>query len=379
MIYLDYSATTPLNRKVLDVYEAVSIRYFANPNSHHQLGRQAKALIDQATNEIAGILKIKPEEIIYTSGASEANNTALISLAERQNRYGRQIITTELEHSSIYGPLSNLTDHGYQVDFVGLDENGLVDLAELESRLSSETIMVIVSLINSETGIKQDIKAIRQLLLNYPNCLLHVDITQAVGKIPVDLSLIDTAALSAHKFYGPKGIGLLYKKERLTFRPLIAGGKSTTVYRSGTPATPLIIAMKEALEIADRNLAENYRYVQELNTYLRTELQFLPDVRINSNAFSIPHILNISVLGVIPDDFIYELEKQEVYISSQSACALGDVSKAVLALTHDHERAVSSLRISLSACTTAAEIKQFLLIFRQVYDKIKDLPTKVSM
>ena len=367
MTYLDYSATTPVDDEVLDTFVKAS-KYIGNPNSLHKLGTKAKHLIDASTNQIASILNIKPSEIIYTSGASESNNTIIKAMEKFQNR-GKHIITTALEHSSIYAPLKQLEEKGFIIDYVPL-ENGLVKLDALEKLLTNDTVLVTIAMVSSETGIRQPIEEIGKLLKKYPKIIFHSDITQAVGKIKFDLTDVDVASFSAHKFFGFKGIGVLYKKENLIIEPLIAGGKSTTIFRSGTPPLELIASMAKALRLSYENIDNDIIKVKKLNETLKEKLSIFSNVSINSNEYSIPHILNISVKGIKPETLLHSLEEKEVYISTKSACSTGEASNAVFALTKDEEKAKTSIRISISKKTTNQDIDNFLKAFDESYKKL---------
>lgn len=366
MTYLDYSATCPVDDEVMDSF-IKSSNYFGNPNSLHKLGTDAKRLIDASSAQIASILNIKPTEIIYTSGASEANNMVIKSMDGYKKR-GNKIITTELEHSSIYGPLDYMKRKGFVVEYVPL-KNGVVDVLALEKMLDN-VCLVTISMVNSETGIRQPIEEIGKVLKKYPKVLFHTDITQALGKIKFDLSDVDFASFSAHKFFGFKGIGGLYKKDNLELIPLIHGGKSTTIYRSGTPASSLIVSTSKALRLSYETIEDDLMNIKKLNRYLKDGLSKYDKVVINSNDRSIDHILNFSVLGVKPETFMHSLEENDVYISTQSACSSGDFSKAVLALTNDMERASSSLRVSISRKTNKNDIDSFLKAFDESYNKL---------
>lgn len=372
MIYLDYSASTPVNKEVLDSFNRVCLEFPGNSNSLHTLGVNANKLVESATNQIADILKVKPSEIIYTSGSSESNNLAIKGICNKYKNRGKHIITTHYEHSSVYGPLGYLQTLGYEVDFVDSNEDGTVDLNHLRELLSDDTILVSINAINSEIGIIQPVDAIGKIVHEYSKCFYHVDLTQALGKIPVDLTNIDLASFSAHKFFGLKGVGVLIKKEKISLEPLIHGGKSTTVFRSGTPAHPLIASISKALRLATVDLDKRYEYVKELNDMLKNGLKNYKDVYINSNDKCLPHVLNISVVGIKPETFLHALEKEEVYISTQTACSSSKaLSASVYALTNDEEKAKSSLRISLSYITTKEEIESFLKIFDKCYKGLK--------
>ena len=361
MVYLDYSATTPVNKEVLESYSNACLKYIGNPNSLHKLGVLANDLINESTNQIASLLNIKPSEIIYTSGSSESNNLAIKGIAYRYKNRGMHIITTALEHSSVTAPLNYLSTLGYEVDIVKLDKYGRVDLDDLKKLLRDDTILVTINSVNSETGITQPINEIKKIVKEHRNCFLHVDMTQSIGKTNVDLSDIDLVSFSSHKFYGMKGIGVLVKKEGIDILPLIHGGKSTTIYRSGTPCLPLIVSLSKALRLILNDLDKKYEKVLELNNYLKEQIKDLKDVYINSNEYSIPHMLNISVLGVKPETMLHALEEDDIYISTQSACSSSkNISSAVLAITHDEERAKSSIRVSISYLTTKEEIDIFI-------------------
>ena len=371
MIYLDYSATTKTSKEVLDTFVKASTDFIGNPNSLHKLGVDAHNLIDKATKQIADILKVKPDEIIYTSGSSESNNLALKGISLKYQNRGKHIITTEFEHSSIYGPTGYLEKMGFECDFVKTNADGTVDLDNLKSLLRKDTILVSICAVNSEIGIREQIEEIGKVVKENSNAFFHVDATQAIGKINIDLSNVDLASFSAHKFFGIKGIGVLIKKDKIMLEPLIHGGKSTTIFRSGTPALPLIVSTAKALRLAYEDIDSKYNYVTELNNYLKENLSKYDNVYINSNSKCIPHILNLSIIGVKPETMLHALEKYEIYISTQTACSSEKLlSKAVYALTMDEERAKSSIRISLSDKTTKEELDETLKVFDKCYKEL---------
>ena len=364
MIYLDYSANTPADPRVLDRFCAVERSCIGNANSHHQAGAAAKAEIDAATIKIASLLEVQPAEVIYTSGASEANNFALKGLVRLSRHVGKHIISTPLEHSSVSGTLTALQEQGCEIDLVDIQRDGTIDLEHLKDLLRPDTIAVAVTLVDSELGVVQPVDKIAEILKDYPNCRLHVDATQAVGKIPVSFEGVDTMSLTAHKFYGLNGIGLLLKRRNLALEPLIHGGESTTIYRSGTPMVALASSLASALELAVNELPERAAHVQKLNAELRAALSQRPEVRINSPEHAIPHILNLSVQNVKGTVFQRELDTHGVCVSVKSACSSdGLPSRAVFAVSRDRRNALSSWRISLSHLTTEAEIQEFLQAF----------------
>lgn len=371
MIYLDYSANTPVDARVLEQFCAVERRCIGNANSHHQAGSAAKAEIDAATIKIASLLGVQPAEIIYTSGASEANNFALKGLARLSRHVGRHIISTPLEHSSVSGTLTALQEQGYEIDLLDVKQDGTVDLEHLKDLLRPDTICVAVTLVDSELGVVQPVQEIAAILKAYPHCHLHVDATQAVGKIPVSFEGVDTMSLTAHKFYGLNGIGLLIKRRNLALEPLIHGGESTTIYRSGTPTVALASSLACALDFAVTDLPGRVGHVAKLNAELRAALSTYPLVRINSPEHAIPHVLNLSVRNVKGTVFQRELDAKGVCVSVKSACSSdGLPSRAVFAVSRDRRNALSSWRISLSHLTTEDEIKAFLQAFDVCYREL---------
>lgn len=371
MIYLDYSANTPVDARVLEQFCAVERRCIGNANSHHQAGSAAKAEIDVATIKIASLLGVQPAEIIYTSGASEANNFALKGLARLSRHAGRHIISTPLEHSSVSGTLTALQEQGYEIDLLDVKQDGTVDLEHLKDLLRPDTICVAVTLVDSELGVVQPVQEIAAILKAYPHCHLHVDATQAVGKIPVSFEGVDTMSLTAHKFYGLNGIGLLIKRRNLVLEPLIHGGESTTIYRSGTPTVALASSLACALDLAVTDLPGRVDHVAKLNAELRAAFSTYPLVHINSPEHAIPHVLNLSVRNVKGTVFQRELDAKGVCVSVKSACSSdGLPSRAVFAVSRDRRNALSSWRISLSHLTTEDEIKAFLQAFDVCYREL---------
>ena len=372
MIYLDYSATTPVDKRVLDTFNKVCLEYPGNSNSLHSLGVKSKQLEDYATSEIAKMLGVKSSEIIYTSGASESNNLAIKGVCLKYQNRGKHIITTLLEHSSVVAPLNYLTNMGFEVDFVKITDTGVVDLEHLKSLMRSDTILVSISMVDSEIGLKQPIQEIAEIVSEYPKCYFHVDCTQAIGKIPVDLTGVDLASMSAHKIYGLKGIGLLIKKENINIEPIIHGGKSTTVFRSGTPALPLIVSLMKAMKLIIPNIEKDIKYISKLNKKICDKLRTYDRVHINSTSNSIVNIINFSLRGIKPETVVHALDENEIYISTKSACSRSDsMSNSVYAVTKDKELSSGSLRISLSYMTTEEEVDKFLSVFDECYRKLE--------
>ena len=373
MVYLDYSATTPIDKRVLESFERTSLEYIGNPNSLHSEGMKAKKLMDAANEQIASILKVKNNEIIFTSGASDSNNLAILGVVNKYKDRGKTIITTKFEHSSILECVNYLEKNGYNIKYVKIDEFGQVDLQDLEKKIDDDTILVSICEVNSEIGIKQDVNKIGEFLKKYPRVIFHVDGTQAVGKKDINLENIDLYSFSGHKIYGPKGIGVLVKKENIEIEPMIHGGKSQTIYRAGTPPLALIVAISRALRLITDDLEYNTAYVSDLNKKLIDGLKKINGVIINSNNYSIPHIVNISVQDIKPETLLHALDEDEIYISTKTACSTDDISIPVLEFTKDEAMAKSSLRISLSHLTKENEIDFFLEKLKENIEKLQSI------
>ena len=360
MIYLDYSATTKTDKRVMRCFNEVNEHYFANPNSNHKLGVLAQKVIDEATSNIKKTLGITEHDLIYTSSATEANNLAIKGSVSKLE--GRHIVTTKFEHSSVIAAINYLVRDGYSVSFVSSSNEGVISFSDLEALIREDTALISISAVNSEIGIIQPVFEIGRLLKKkYPNIVYHVDLTQYLTKLPVDFSNIDLATFSAHKFYGIKGIACLVKRRNLLLEPQIHGGKSTTVYRAGTPATALIASLDEALVLAYEDREIKYERCLVLNKYLKNKLKQIQNIHINSNEHCLPHIVNFSIVGANSNEIQQKLSDVDVYISTKTACSNGsDVSQAVFSLTNDLDIAKSSLRVSLSHLTTEEEIDIFI-------------------
>ncbi|MBQ6687587.1 MAG: cysteine desulfurase [Bacilli bacterium] len=377
MIYLDYSATTPVSFEVLDSYNRTTKEFIGNANSIHGLGVKSKDLLNSATKQIADLFSVMESEITYTSGATESNNLALIGVALAYHKVGKHIIVSKLEHPSVYKICDYLASIGFEISYVNNDSEGLIDFDDLKKLVREDTILVSICAVNSETGVRQPLKMIRQIIKKENNnTILHSDITQAIGKISINFHDVDLASMSAHKIYGPKGIGLLYKNERVRLEPLLYGSGKSNDLHPGTPALPLIVSFAKAIRIALNDLDKREHFIERLNEKICKELEYYPVIKINKTKYSIPHILNISLMNIRPETFIHAMEEQDVYLSTNTACASGDISTSVMAIYNDKVRASSTIRISLSYLTTTDEINKFLNYFKMVYEKLNILVNK---
>ena len=368
MIYLDYAAQAPVDNCVLDLFYNVTKKYYANPNSVHKLGLEVKELIDKCTLDIANNLNVLPEEIIYTSGASESNNLAVKGICERYMSHGKHILISSLEHTSLVASATVMQEKGFEVELIPINKDGFVDIEELKNMIRKDTILVSVCAVDSEIGLKQPIEEIGSILKNFPNCFFHTDASQAIGKVSIDFSNVDLVTITPHKFYGLNGFGMLIKKKNVGLKPQINGGKSTTVFRSGTPEVANIVACSKALDIALKYQKERYDYVKKLSDKVKNKLAEYKNVYINNTVNSIPHTINFSIKGIKSLELQGMLEEYGIYVSTKtSCCPTLTFSKLVYALTKNKGLSLSSIRLSISHLTKEEEIDDFLRAFDLIY------------
>ena len=372
MIYLDYSATTPVLPEVLDSYNKVTNEYFGNSNSLHSLGIKSHELLDSAIKQVSSLLNIDKDEFTFTSGATESNNIALIGTCLANKDRGNHIIVSKLEHPSIYEICNHLESIGFKVSYVNNTSEGVIDFEDLKRKMNEDTILVSICAVNSETGIRQPLRTIKQVINKYnKNILLHSDITQALGKVSINFNDFDLASASGHKIYAPKGIGLFYKRKNIKCERLLYGNNS--FYHPGTPALPLIVSFAKALRISLHELDKKQEIVSKWNDKILKYFSRFENIKINHSKYSIPHIINISLMDIKPETFIHALERHEIYVSSNTACSSGKLSTSVMALYNDKKRAETTIRISLSCLTKLEEITVFLNAFNGVYEKLHSL------
>ena len=341
MTYLDYSATTKIDEDVLKVVEKDLFTKISEKD------------LEPYKKEIQNILNTDLE-VIITSGSSESNNMALKGICENSKK--RTILTTKLEQSSVNETLNYLKEKGFKVVYLPLT-NGIIDLKELENLITEDISLITVSSVNSETGALQPVNNIGKIAKKH-NIPFHCDMTQNIGKLNIPFENIDLVSFSAHKFYGPKGIGILLKNKSLKIEKLVYGKRN---YNLG-----LIKGLIKALKIAQDHIEENYKKVEDLNHYLNNKLKSLPGIIINQSKDYIPHILNISVTGYKPETFLHYLELNDIYISTKSACSTSNsYSEAVYAITNDKKRAETSVRISISAKTTKEELDKLISVIER--------------
>ena len=371
LIYLDNVAASFVEDEVLDVFYNTTKKYYANPNSIHKLGREENKMISDSTLRIANMLKVLKDEIIYTSGATESNNLAIKGLCLSYKNYGKHILISSLEHNSITSSVVSLERLGFEVEVIPVTDKGIVDIESLKNMLRDDTILVSVTSVDSELALRQPIEEIATILKGYPNCHFHTDATQSIGKVTIDYSDVDLITINPHKFHGLDNFGILVKKKNVRLTPLIEGGKSTTIYRAGTPSLANVLALEKALEIALTNQEARYNYLKELGDMIKSHLSEYKNVSINSRENSLPSIINFSLIGEKSLTILDKFEEHNIILSAKtSCCPITTPSKLVYALTKDKQKASSSIRVSLSYKTTKEEVEEFMKVFDLIYREI---------
>lgn len=361
-VYLDYMSTTPVDIKVKQqmLNYLSSDDSFGNPSSEHHYGLIAREAVEKARAQVASLINAEHKEIIFTSGATEANNLALKGAAHFYKRKGKHIITCKAEHKSVLAPCQYLASQGFEITYLTPEKNGLLDLNKLENAIREDTILVSIMFVNNETGVIQDIKAIGNLI-KPRGIIFHVDAVQAAGKLPINIQLlpVDLMSFSAHKVYGPKGIGALYikHKPRIRLEPQLHGSGQEFGVRSGTLATHQIVGMGAALDLAHKEMMQNNARIYSLREQLWNEIKKLSDVYLNGDLEkSVVNILNVSFGGVNGVDLIAELKN--LAVSSRAACTSGVIepSHVLKSMGVTDALALSAIRFSLGNFTTKEEI-----------------------
>ena len=355
--YLDNSATTQVCQEAADAAYRMMRENYGNPSSLHKIGIQAETAVEEARGIIADALNVQPKTIYFTSGGTEANNTALFGAAQALRRRGDRVIVSAIEHSSVYESAKRLGELGYDVQFAPVTDQGVIDIDALKALLTDKTILVSIMTVNNETGAIQPIERIAKLVhKNCPEALFHSDAVQAFGKMSVKPKKwgVDLMSVSAHKIHGAKGCGALYIREGARILPLLYGGEQQKKLRPGTESAPLIAAFATAAGFSDLSL--HAEQIKELNRYALDQLQAIDDISINSPCDALPYIINISVAGIRSETMLHHLEESGVYVSSSSACAKGKRSYVLEAMGLPDDRIDSSLRISFSRYNTAEDI-----------------------
>ncbi len=366
MIYFDNAATTKIYDDALTSYVQVSQKFFGNPSSLHQLGVDAYQVLTKARAQVASLLSVQPEEIFFTSGGTESNNWAIKGTALEKSVFGKHIITTKIEHPSVIQTCKQLERFGFEVTYLDVDSKGIVSVDQLKESLRKDTILVSVMAVNNEVGAVQPIAEIAKVLEEYPSIHFHVDCVQAVERASQLLSIgrIDLLSLSAHKFHGPRGVGIMYKKFGRKIQALLTGGGQEKGERSTTENLPGIVATTKALRMA----LEEESVTGELRSQLWKELATKPEIRIFSPEDGASHVLCFAIKGVRGEVVVHAFENHGIYISTTSACSSkkADSSSTLYAMDVPTEWATGAVRVSFSNDNTKEEVEQFIEVLHQL-------------
>lgn len=366
MIYFDNAATTKIYDDALTSYVQVSQKFFGNPSSLHQLGVDAYQVLTKARAQVASLLSVQPEEIFFTSGGTESNNWAIKGTALEKSVFGKHIITTKIEHPSVLQTCKQLERFGFEVTYLDVDSKGIVSVDQLKENLRKNTILVSVMAVNNEVGAVQPIAEIAKVLEEYPSIHFHVDAVQAVERASQLLAIgrIDLLSLSAHKFHGPRGVGIMYKKFGRKIQALLTGGGQEKGERSTTENLPGIVATTKALRMA---LEEN-SVTGDLRSKLWKELATKPEIRIFSPEDGASHVLCFAIKGVRGEVVVHAFENHGIYISTTSACSSKKAysSSTLYAMDVPTEWATGAVRVSFSNDNTKEEVEQFINVLHQL-------------
>jgi cysteine desulfurase len=379
-IYFDYSATCPVDKRVAEkmVQYMTMDGAFGNPASRsHRYGWQAEEAVDTAREQIADLINADPREIVFTSGATESDNLAIKGAAHFYGKKGKHIITCKTEHKAVLDPCRQLEREGFEVTYLAPETNGLIDLAKLEAAMRDDTVLVSIMHVNNEIGVIQDIDAIGELCRSR-KIIFHVDAAQSAGKLPIDVqeTKVDLISFSAHKIYGPKGIGALYvrRKPRIRLEAQMHGGGHERGFRSGTLATHQIVGMGEAFRIAKEEMQQDYDHAKALRDRMLDGLKDMEAVTVNGDLEQrLPHNLNVSFAFVEGESLLMSLK--DLAVSSGSACTSASLepSYVLRALGLDDELAHSSVRFSFGRATTEEEVDYAVAQIRTAVNKLRDM------
>lgn len=384
MLYFDHCASTPPREEVIQTLAEVMRIHYANPSSIHQAGADAGQLIERSRGLVAKLFKTKPEEWLFTSGGTESNNLAIRGVAKQFASRGKHLITTAVEHASVYETFQQLEREGYSVTYLPVDERGIVSVDMLKAALTEQTILLSVMHVNNETGAIQPIAEIGQLLKSHPKTLFHVDAVQSIGKLPIDIAGwgIDLLSGSAHKVRGPKGVGIVYIRSGLAIAPLLTGGEQERALRAGTSNTPAIVASAKAFRMAMEAAENHNKQWSQLRNRLIDRLALMPELVMNSGKddnSSAPHIVHFSYPGMKPEVIVHALEKLGFVVSTKSACSSKDdkPSRVIMAMTGDARRAASGIRISFGDEHTAGDIDQLAAAIQRTVAELKPMERRI--
>ena len=374
VIYLDNAATSKVHPEVLESFNQITLKYFANPSSIHALGQEAQRLLEKSREQILNLFNLKHHEVIFTSGATEANNLAIKGYAFANRGRGNHIITTAIEHPSVLNTVKQLEKYGFEVTILPVNEKGIIEVNSLKAAIKDNTILVSIMSVNNETGAINPIKEVGEILKDYPKIAFHVDMTQAIGKIDIPLDNIDLFSFAGHKIHGLLGSGALIKEKKIILEPLNNGGGQENNLRSGTNTLALSASLAKALRLAINAQKENYEKVTRLRDYLLSYLKDNPDkYHLNSFDLANPYIVNFSLLEHKASVVVEALSNKGIMVSSLSACHSKneDYSYVIYAMNQDMKLAHNTIRVSFSYENTVDDVNALIRGLKQIVKEIK--------
>ena len=374
VIYLDNAATSKVHPEVLESFNQITLKYFANPSSIHALGQEAQRLLEKSREQILNLFNLKHHEVIFTSGATEANNLAIKGYAFANRGRGNHIITTAIEHPSVLNTVKQLEKYGFEVTILPVNEKGIIEVNSLKAAIKDDTILVSIMSVNNETGAINPIKEVGEILKDYPKIAFHVDMTQAIGKIDIPLDNIDMFSFAGHKIHGLLGSGALIKEKKIILEPLNNGGGQENNLRSGTNTLALSASLAKALRLAINAQKENYEKVTRLRDYLLSYLKDNPDkYHLNSFDLANPYIVNFSLLEHKASVVVEALSNKGIMVSSLSACHSKneDYSYVIYAMNQDMKLAHNTIRVSFSYENTVDDVNALIRGLKQIVKEIK--------
>ncbi|MDK7961920.1 cysteine desulfurase family protein [Staphylococcus warneri] len=376
-VYADYAATTPVKSEVVEVMMDIYQSHYGNPSSIHSIGRDARKYLDEFRRTVAKCLGAKPSEVIFTSGATESNNTAIKGLVKANEHIGNHLITTKIEHHSVLHVFEQLEREGYDVTYLDVDDTGAIDLDQLEEVITDKTILVSIMFVNNEVGTVQQMYDIEDIVTS-TNALFHVDAVQAIGHLDIDFDdfKFDTMSVTGHKFGGPKGVGALLVRENTPIQFTQLGGEQETKRRAGTENLAQIVGFAKAIELAQQHRDENNIHLMNLKELFLVSLQerAIPFELNGSMVDTTGHIINLYFPFIDVETMLTLLDLSQIYVSSGSACTAGSTtpSHVLAAMYEDEERAKHSVRFSFNEMTTEQEVKYIVAEIHKIYHKFKE-------
>ncbi len=374
VIYLDNAATTKVDPEVLNSYNQITLKYFANPSSIHSLGQESSRLLDKSREQILNVLKLTHHDVIFTSGATEANNLAIKGYCFANRSRGKHIITSATEHPSVLNTVLEMQDFGFEVTVLPVNKEGQIEVNSLKAAIREDTILVSLMMVNNEVGAINPIKEVGEYLKKFPKIAFHVDMVQAIGKLPIDFNNIDMFSIAGHKIHGLLGSGLLIKEKKIILKAINQGGGQENNLRSGTNTLALSASLAKALRLAIEGEANNFRRVKVLSERL---LGYLKDNKdkylINSYNEDNPYIVNFSLLHHKASVVVEALSNRGIMVSSLSACHAKneDYSKVVYAMYQDLNLAHNTIRISFDKDNTIEEVEALIKNLEEILKEIK--------